>query len=149
LAEFEIASELSASSARVWAHAVSPQGVNAEFAPWLAMTFPAGVRDITDGWSPGERRFRSWLLAFGVLPVEYDDLVFVAVDRGRRFHECSTMFSQKTWEHERIIEATEDGCRVIDRIRFEPRVPLLIGLQAALFRTVFRDRHRKLRRLFG
>ena len=71
----------------MWRHAVSPAGVNRELRPLLRMTFPRGTSDLTAGWRPGERRFRSWLLVAGIVPVEYDDVVFEAVEPGRRFLE--------------------------------------------------------------
>jgi len=36
-----------------------------------------------------------------------------------------------------------------DRIRFEPRIPILSPVYSVMFRTVFRYRHWKLRRLFS
>jgi hypothetical protein len=133
----------------VWRHAVSPEGVNRELRPLLRMTFPAGTRDLTAGWQAGHRCFRSWLLLGGLLPVEYDDVTFVAVEPGRRFLERSALFSQRVWEHERVVEPAAGGCRLRDRVRFESRLPGLEPLAAPLFRAVFRLRHRNLRRLFG
>ncbi len=112
-----------ADPAQVWEHATSPSGVNRELRPLLRMTFPAGTTDLTAGWQPGERQFRSWILLLGLIPVEYDDLVFEEVEPERRFLERSTLLSQRVWEHERTVEAVEGGCRITDRVRFEPRLP--------------------------
>ncbi|NNL65012.1 MAG: hypothetical protein HKP30_02090 [Myxococcales bacterium] len=128
---------------------MSPSGVNREFRPFLRMTFPAHVSDLTAGWQPGERRFRSWLLLAGVVPVDYDDLVFEEVEPGRRFLERSTLWSQRVWEHERVIEPAEGGSRITDRVRFVPRLAWLTGVHRFVFRTVFRWRHHRLRGLFG
>ncbi len=147
--EFEISSELRAAAEEVWGQAVSPAGINREFAPLLRMTFPDGVRDLTESWQPGRKLFRSWLLLGGVLPVEYDDLAFMAVEPGRRFLERSSLLTQRVWEHERLITVTDAGCRLTDRLRFEPRVPALGRLFAVIFRAVFAWRHRNLRRRFG
>ena len=113
------------------------------------MTFPSGISDLTGSWRPGERLFRSWLLAAGFVPIEYDDVVFEEVEPGRRFLERSALLSQRVWEHERIIEPASQGCRVTDRIRFVPRLPWLAPLYGSVFKTVFWWRHRKLRQLFG
>jgi hypothetical protein len=113
------------------------------------MTFPSGIGDLTSSWKPGERRFRSWLLLLGLLPVDYDDVSFSEIDAGRRFLERSSLLSQQLWEHERVIEPESYGCRITDRIRFEPRLPWLAPLYAPVFRAVFRLRHRNLRKLFG
>lgn len=133
----------------VWSHAVSPDGINSEFHPLLRMTFPAGVADILDAWQPGRRLFRSWILFVGVLPVEYDDIVIEEVEPGRRFLERSSMFTQRVWEHERVIEPVGAGCYITDRVCFTPRVPGTGFLLLPLLRGVFRWRHRNLRRLFG
>ncbi len=149
LGEFVISSELAAESSRVWRHAVSPAGVNAEFRPLLRMTFPAGLDDLTEGWQPGTRRFRSWILALGFVPVDYDDICFDEVEPGRRFLERSVLLTQRVWIHERTVEPTATGCRLTDRVRFEPRWSWLAGVQGRLFRAVFGWRHRNLRRRFA
>lgn len=133
----------------MWGHAITPAGVNRELRPLFRMTFPAGASDLTDSWKPGERLWRSWLLLLGVLPVEYDDVSFAEVEAGRRFLERSSLLSQRLWEHERVIEPDAHGCRLTDRIRFEPRLPWLGFLYGLAFEAVFRLRHRNLRRLFG
>jgi ligand-binding SRPBCC domain-containing protein len=147
--EFAISSHLAAPSAIVWRHAVSPNGVNREFRPLLRMTFPDGIEDVTAAWASGKRLFRSWLLLGGVLPIDYDDLAFVEVEPGRRFLERSVLCSQRLWEHERVIEPLEHGCRVTDRIRFVPRLAWTRAACMRVFPGVFRLRHRNLRRLFG
>ena len=146
---FEIVSDLAADAAAVWRHAVSPAGINRELRPILRMTFPPGVTDVVASWRPGAPPVRSWMLLGGVLPVEYDDLSFAAVEPGRRFLERSVLLSQRVWEHERLIEPTAGGCRVTDRLRFESRVALTAPISAAVVGAVFRLRHRNLRRLFG
>jgi hypothetical protein len=113
------------------------------------MTFPPGISDLTASWKPGERLFRSWLLLVGLLPLDYDDVSFLEIEPGRRFLERSSLFSQQLWEHERVIEPESHGCRITDRIHFEPRLPWLAFLYAPLFQAVFRLRHRNLRKLFG
>ena len=149
---FEITSELAAGADEVWSHATSPAGVNYEMSPLLRMTFPRNAENLTETWAPGRTLFRSWLLLGGVLPVEYDDIAFVAVEPGRRFHERSVLLSQRVWEHERLIEpiaAAAGSCRVTDRLAFEPRLAPLGAVYEAVFRRVFAHRHRRLRKRFG
>jgi hypothetical protein len=69
----------------------------------------------------GERVCRSWVLLFGVLPVDYDDITLERLEPPRSFLERSTMCSQRSWEHERIIEATAGGAVLTDRVRYQPR----------------------------
>ncbi|MGH0035719.1 MAG: hypothetical protein ACQGVK_11905 [Myxococcota bacterium] len=149
MGEFRIASTLAAPPRAVWDHAMSPSGVNRELRPLLRMSFPDDVENIVACWRPGERVFRSWLLLGGFLPVDYDDLAIVEVEPGRRFLERSSLLSQRVWEHERIVEPLGEGCRLTDRIRFEPRLGVLGAVYAPIFRVLFRHRHRNLRRLFG
>jgi hypothetical protein len=111
------------------------------------MTFPPEIEDLETSFRPGERICRSWILLFGLIPVEYDDLVFVEVEPGRRFLERSTMLTQRRWEHERTLEDAEGGTRVVDRVEFESRLPLVEPIQALVFRAVFAWRHYRLRRL--
>ena len=147
---FSLCSELSAPAEQVWLHATSMAGVNQELAPLVRMTHPQGFDRLgLERIRLRERLFRSWILLFGVLPVDWDDLCFVAFEPGRRFLERSSMATQRVWEHERTIEPMAGGCRVSDRLRFEPRVAWLGRLQLPLFRLAFALRHRNLRRIFG
>jgi len=147
---FDVVSALAAHPAAVWAHAISPAGVNAELAPFLRMTFPPGIADLATVATPlGRPLFRSRLRLFGLVPVEWDDLAFAALEPGRRFLERSTLRTQRSWEHERVVTRDGDGTRLTDRLRFVPRVASFGPLHWAAFRTVFAWRHRRLRRRFG
>ena len=145
---FEISSRLTVAADRVWRHATSPAGVNAEFRPLLRMTFPAGLSTLAaEDVALGQPLGRCWMLLFGALPVDYDDLTLMEIEPGRRFLERSELLTQKCWEHERVIEPENGGCRLTDRVRFEPRVAFFGPLQLVIFRSVFRWRHWNLRRM--
>jgi len=147
---FEIASLLSASPATVWARVSTMDGVNAELMPLARMTHPPEMQQLDPARIPyGQRLFRSWVFLFGMLPVDWDDLTLIWVEAERGFLEHSTMLSQRRWVHERILEPVDGGCRVTDRIEFEPRLPVLAPVYAAVFRFFFRHRHRRLRRAFA
>lgn len=146
---FEVASVVAASPETVWARVSTMAGVNAELMPLVRMTYPAHFARLDPALVPlGRRAFRSWLLLFGVLPVDYDDLCLVRVDPGRGFLESSTMLSQRRWVHERTLEPVPGGCLVTDRVRFEPRVRLAGPVFRPIFRLAFRWRHYRLRRAF-
>jgi ligand-binding SRPBCC domain-containing protein len=148
--EVERTTQLAAPSADVWASAVTPEGINYELRPWMRMTMPRGLRERTvEDVQPGERPGRSWLLLFGVLPVDYDDLGIAELEPGRRFVERSTMLSMRTWQHERIVEPAGRGCTVTDRLTFEPRIPGLGRFSRAVIEFLFRHRHRRLAERFG
>jgi hypothetical protein len=148
-AEIRVASLLRADSSAVWERAMSEEGINAELGPLLRMTVPRGLEslDLTS-LQPGHLG-RSWVLLFGLVPVDYDDIGLERVDPGRGFLERSTMLSQRLWEHERTIEPSGDGTAVADRVAWEPRLPLPGRLLRPLFGALFRHRHRRLQRHFG
>lgn len=148
---FEITSRLRADAARVWEHATGFDGINDELMPLLRMTRPRGWDRLQpDRVRLGERAFRSWLLAGGVLPVDYDDLTLVALEPGRRFQERSRMLIASVWEHERTVEPTGPGtCTVTDRLRFTPRAAPFGPVLRWVVPVLFRHRHRRLRRRFG
>lgn len=144
---FSISSRLVAPADRVWARVTTFEGVNDELRPVMRMTAPAHVRELDEQTVVlGERLFRSWILLFGVLPVDYDDLTLVELEPGRRFLERSPMLSMRSWQHERVVEPHGGGCTVTDRLEFEPRLPLPA---APVIGALFRHRHRRLRRRFG
>ena len=98
----------------------------------------------------GRRWFRSWILLFGVIPFDYDDLCIERLEEGRGFLECSTMLSARTWEHERTLEPhSGGGTRVTDRVAFEPRLRFAARPHRAVVEAIFRHRHRRLRKFFG
>ena len=135
----------------VWARVSTFQGVNDELLPLMRMTAPAHVRALDPSQVVlGERIFRSWVLLFGVIPIDYDDLTLIALEPGSGFHERSRMLSMRVWEHKRTLAPTGDAAtRVSDRLSFEPRLPGSGPLLERFIRATFRHRHRRLRRRFG
>jgi ligand-binding SRPBCC domain-containing protein len=134
----------------VWAHSTSFEGVNYELMPIMRMTAPRDVRERgLAGVEVGQRICRSWVLLFGLIPFDYDDVTLARLDPGRGFLERSPMGSQRLWEHERTIEPTEAGCTLTDRLRFEPKLAAAGGFVEWLIRRTFAHRHRRLRKRFG
>jgi ligand-binding SRPBCC domain-containing protein len=145
---FEISSRLAAPAEVVWAHCADMRGVCEELAPWFRMTFPPEAR-MLDGASTGERLFRSWLLLFGIFPMEYDDLTFVDIAPGRGFVERSEMGTQRVWQHERRLEPVGESTVVTDVLEWTGRFPGAGELFSVVVPRLFRWRHRRLRRKFG
>jgi hypothetical protein len=148
-AEFRIASSLRAEPAAVWERATSAEGINFELGPVLRMTVPRGLDslDLKD-LKPG-RLGRSWILLFGLVPFDYDDIGLVRVEAERGFLERSTMLSQRLWEHERTLHGEGEGTVIEDRLAWELRAPLPGRLLRPLIAATFRHRHRRLQRHFG
>ena len=145
LREFQVSSVVPASPAEVWARVSTIEGINFELMPLARMTCPAEFVGLDPaGVRLGERLYRSWVLLLGLLPVEYDDLTLLRVEPGRGFLESSRMLSQRRWVHERTLEAVPGGCRVTDRIGFEPRLPAAARVFLRVFRLFFAHRHRRL-----
>jgi hypothetical protein len=118
--------------------------------PFLRMTLPPGVEQLNpESIEIGKPIGRSWILLFGLLPFDYDDVTLVRLEPGSGFLERSRMLSQRSWEHERTLEPAAGGCFVTDRVRWQPR----LGLPARPLRPIiawfFRHRHKRLRRHFG
>lgn len=151
-AEIEVSSRLAAPAEAVWARVITPAGINDEMRPLMRMTVPRGLGGdfgIEDA-KLGERIGRSWVLAFGLIPFDYDDLTLERIEPGRGFLERSTMLTQRLWEHERTIESQGQGaCTITDRVAWEPRLPLPGALFRPLIGPFFRHRHARLRRRFG
>jgi len=146
--ELVVTSHLGAPADAVWDAVTTMEGVNFELGPWLRMTAPAGVRLDPELVTPGERLFRSRLLLGGVLPIDFDDLTFVAIGPSS-FHERSRMLSARVWEHERHVEPDGPRCFLTDRVWFDPRVRLAAPLQRRIVRAVFQHRHERLNQRFG
>jgi ligand-binding SRPBCC domain-containing protein len=133
----------------VWAATSTFEGINDEFRPLFRMTAPPRVR--REGLAAvevGRRVCRSWVLLFGILPVDYDDITLQRLEPPHGFLERSAMLSQRVWVHERSLEEVGEHCRLTDRISYEPRLPVPDVLLRGLYRFVFRHRHRRLRRRF-
>lgn len=147
----EVTSRLAAPASAVWDRVTTFEGVNDELRPLMRMTAPPHIRRLDSlDVRPGERLFRSWVLLFGVLPFDYDDITLMSIEPGRGFHERSSMLSMRVWEHERTLEpAGESSCVVRDRLSFQPRVPGTARLLRPVVKAVFAHRHRRLARRFG
>lgn len=149
----ERVSELRAGPAEVWAAATDPDRINDEMRPLARMTMPSRLRGRTlEDFPVGTPAGRSWLLLFGLIPVEYDLLQIAELEPPHRFLERSQMASFSVWEHERIVEPLPGGgARVRDRLGFRlrgplARVPGLARLSRAIVGAFFDHRHRRLRR---
>jgi ligand-binding SRPBCC domain-containing protein len=150
-AEVVVSSRLDARPDRVWDRIITAAGINYELRPYLRMTLPRGVDSLDPAKVElGERIGRSWILLFGLIPFDYDDITLVRLEEGRGFLERSPMLSQRIWEHERTLEpAAEGGCLITDRVRWVPRLGLPGSPLRPVIRWTFRHRHRRLRRHFG
>ena len=151
---FQKTSLIRSSADEIWKRVTDPGGINYELLPLMRMTVPRALRDTRiDDIALDKRICRSWLLLFGFIPFDYDDIVIKERERGRRFRETSSMFSIREWEHERTLRTVPGGCEVTDRVTFELRWPFssIPGMQkvvARVLRRLFDHRHHRLSRWF-
>ena len=101
--------------------------------PIVRMTLPRGVDRLDIATVPvGERIGRCWILLFGLIPIDWDDLTLERLDPPNGFHERSSLASMRVWEHERWIEPVPGGgCVLRDRVSFEPRLAAARACPAA------------------
>ncbi len=149
---FSYSTEVAAPIDVVWTHITSPQGINREIMPFMLMTIPGSLKGVSiDDVEPGTVLGRSWLLLFGFIPIEYDDIGLAELEHGRRFLERSSMASIRFWEHERVLDVVgPKRTLVTDNIRYIVRYPVpgFTGLVGAAVRFLFSHRHRKLVKMF-
>ena len=148
--EIVTSSDLGAPPRAVWSRVTTMAGINHELRPWMRMTAPRGAELTVESVPLGRRWFRSWILLFGVVPFDFDDLCVERLEPERGFLERSRMLSASLWEHERTLEPLGgEGTRLTDRVGFLPRAQVLAPLHRAVIGAVFRHRHRRLRAFFA
>lgn len=143
-------SRLAAPAQEVWEHATSLSSIQAELRPLLRMTWPRAANGIAldDPDVPlHEPLFPSWILLFGLFPVDRMDLTLTEVGPGHRFVEESRPTLLRSWRHERGVVPDGAGCVVTDSLQLQ--APLFGGLVAWFVSLLFDHRHRRLRALFG
>jgi hypothetical protein len=147
--EFSVISPLAAPAATVWARAVTWEGVNAELWP-IRMSAPAEWRKRSiDSVPCGRPLFDSWILLFGCLPNDIHHVQLESIGPGFCFQENSSSLVNRQWRHRREVVVDGDGCILSDRLEILPRFALFGFLLAPVYRLVFWNRHRKLRRWYG
>src|SRR5258708_35695774 len=95
---------LPVSAVEVWRRVTTPEGINDELFPWVRMTIPTALRGKTIDQVPrGQCLGRSWLLALGVLPVDFDDITLAEVGPHYTFKETSRLLGICNWVHGRRV----------------------------------------------
>ena len=145
MTDVEVSTVVPAVRAAVWERIATFDGINDELGPLMRMSAPDGIDELTPADVPlGRLWFRSKVYVLGV-PLDYDDLVILELEEGRRFLERSSMRSMRVWQHERVLEAEGDSAtRVTDRLTFTPRGPVPRALARRIVRAIFRHRHKRL-----
>jgi hypothetical protein len=165
-------SQVEASRTQVWSGVTTFAGVNQEFYPILRMTCPDPSMRLTPNLVSEKPLFRSWLLLFGIFPIDYDLLCITKVVQNQCFEEKSSMGLMSEWNHHRhLCDATQEnvssqgsdkrrsnkwkkmlsceGTVVTDRLSFRPRIPGTGWLLTWIVKLLFWYRHRRLRELYS
>ena len=144
----KFSTQVAVSAPEAWTWITSFAGITKEMAPYMRMSTPKGVTDLSSVVvEPGKPMFRSWILLFGLIPFDYSDLTLLRLDDGVGFLEQSPMGTMRLWRHERQITPNDPGSIIMDELTFEPRI---VGpISQRIVRAFFEHRHRNLARYLG
>ena len=146
--ELSFRSELRAPKDKVWDWITSFRGISRELWPIMKMTVPPGLTDLSSVQvEPGKMICQSWILLFGIIPVDRADLTLIKLDRGTGFVEQSPTLTMRLWRHERTLEDRGGLTIITDKITFQPKV--VAPAVRWLMHKVFTHRHAVLRKHFG
>jgi hypothetical protein len=146
---FTFSSDLRVSADIILA-SLNMRGVNAELRPLVRMTAPRdwASRSILECPS-GQTLFQSWILLFGILPIDRHTFYLESIDPATGFAENSSSTINAIWRHRRMITPLSTGCRLTDTVEYRSRLPLLGGFFKPAYRLVFFIRHRYLRKKYS
>tara|TARA_R110002049_G_scaffold229987_1_gene402124 strand:+ start:446 stop:898 length:453 start_codon:yes stop_codon:yes gene_type:complete len=147
--KFEVSSNLNITPEEVKG-LLTMKGVNRELSPFIRMTAPPEWSDkpIYE-WPTDEALFSSWILLFGILPIDRHTFFFKRIDGQQGFAEASSSTTNKLWLHRREFVRNGDLCRVTDTVEFHCRLPILGYVLAPIYHFIFKHRHRVLRAQYG
>jgi hypothetical protein len=147
----EFQSTLRASRTELWNWITDITCLRKEMMPFLRMTAPRGVARLTDVQvTLGKPLFRSWILYFGVLPLDYSKVTLLSFAFEQGFVEQSPMASMRVWRHTRQIlphPELSNTSILRDTLEFQPR--FLHAFTVWFVRCFFTHRHSVLRRELG
>ncbi len=142
---FHIESPVKGSREEIWRHITQMKNANAELRPYAKMTFPADKAELDKRQVPvNETLFISVILLLGFIPVDLHYLKFDKLEPCYAFYENSTTLTHRYWKHTRSIIKKGNLFLVRDEVHFEPRLPIIGYLMLPLYKTIFKNRHRKL-----
>ncbi|KFZ28143.1 hypothetical protein IDAT_11190 [Pseudidiomarina atlantica] len=147
--KFEVSSNLKISPEDIDG-LLTMKGVNTELNPFIRMTVPSewSSKPIFE-WPTGNVLFSSWILLFGILPIDRHTFFFQSIDRQSGFAEASSSLTNRLWHHRRDISRNGTSCRVTDTVEFQFRLPVLAYVLAPVYRFIFKHRHQVLRSYYG
>ena len=125
----------------------SVDGISREMTPYLHMSLPRGITNLSSiPFQSGQRMFRSWILLFRIIPIDYSDVTLLSLEEDVSFVEQSHN-TKRSWRHARNTTPAGDGCVLTDQLTFKPRAAG--WLVCKVVRVFFRHWHRMLQRCNG
>jgi hypothetical protein len=97
----------------------------------------------------GKVLFSSWILLFGIRPIDRHTFFIKSIGHQLGFAEASIFFTSKRWQHQRDINRNGASCLVTDIVEFQCRLPVLAYDLAPAYRFIFKHRHQALGSYYG
>jgi ligand-binding SRPBCC domain-containing protein len=154
---FSIESEIHSTKEILWQYVTQMKNVNAELMPFAKMTYPKEMSEI--GNPPDGRAgndvpmhqvlFKSVILLFGFIPIDRHYLRLDRIDFGTAFYENSYSLQHHYWKHTRTISECNGKIFVKDELHFAPRISFLGYLFLSVYKIIFANRHKQLRKVFS
>lgn len=147
---FELESPITAAPEVVWRDVATMSGVNAELRPFVRLTVPDGCEELSASNSRVMKGFVSWILLFGVVPIDRHDFGFDEISSSS-FTERSRSVLNRSWQHDRSIRLGDDAASSVvrDSLIVEARLRAVEPLLRPILRALFGHRHRRLRKRYG
>ena len=140
-------SQVNASLEQVWQSITSLEGLTAEMMPFMRLTAPKGFKTLSDIY-PRKNNFKSYVLLFGIIPIDTTDLNLKSLILHNGFVEESNMASMKYWRHKRSLKGVSAyQVLIIDELTFEPC--RFANISIFIIKKFFVHRHKKLKTIFG
>jgi hypothetical protein len=134
----------------IWKRVSCFSGVNEELYPLMQMTCPDPTLQLTSQLISNKPLFRSWLLLFGFIPIDYDLIGITDCKEGHSFSERSSMGLMSKWHHDRFLhELNDNQTQVVDKLSFISRIPFTGFILSFIVRMLFKYRHYKLKTFYG
>ena len=142
-------SKLNVTADTLWQWIISKKGINTELSPILKMTSLDRFNiKHKDQLKLGQPMTISWIMLFGIIPIDRSKITLMAIEEGKYFIEQSPMIGMKLWRHKRsITEFATKGSVLIDELDFEPR--FFKSVIIWFIKKLFENRHQQLKRIFG
>ncbi len=99
-------------------------------------------------WPLNKNVCRSLVLLFGFIPIDIHQFRFQKITESE-FSERSITLTNKEWHHDRTLQQSAQGTKIIDVVSFESRLPFVGSLLQPIYKHIFLHRHKRLKQMYG